>query len=627
MATAPEASKRFEALPRHLLSAEDFIALAQGDGDEHTLERLLAVERSRRLLLLRGLDNLMSRHRQPPATSFDFPGLAPAWELLTRVQRDNPGVFEDVLMYPQTGMWLAYTLRRLGGAAQEETPLWVVLGHMAALAAAAGVRAGLDFDIAVPIRHGYVPLPTLGCAALPVVEAAPWAGARVRTAGGQVHVEAFGATVVLPPRTDEDGPGWCAIRRFHVGPTDGRLSVVLDDLDPYRTYPRPTEPLPLRRETATHWERLLERAWTMLLEDEPQTARAMRGGLRSLNPVPAGEQFRPRSVTTGDAFGGVVISEPDSAVQLAATLVHEFQHTKLGSLLHLAPLYVAEPGQDAELYYAPWRDDPRPLAGLLQGIYAFAGVTRFWRAHRHSADPVTAALAHFEFALWRAQVWSTLLTVHRNQRLTPLGVAFLHVLGRVCARWLDDLVPPEHQALAEVAAADHRARWRGHHLKPPAPAVDAAVRAWLRGDECPPAALAEDPALVPDPSAQWLDSMATLTRHQLGDPNGLRALLREESERTGAGGEGVLAGDILLAIGDSAAAARSYTELLLANQGHPGAWAGLGRALTADGAQPDAARLLLCHPERARTVHRALWEATGVAVEPVLLAAWLGAAR
>ena len=27
--------------------------------------------------------------------------------------------------------------------------------------------------------------------------------------------------------------------------------------------------------------------------------------------------------------------------------------------------------------YAPWRDDPRPISGLLQGIYAFVCITEF----------------------------------------------------------------------------------------------------------------------------------------------------------------------------------------------------------------------------------------------------------
>lgn len=50
-----------------------------------------------------------------------------------------------------------------------------------------------------------------------------------------------------------------------------------------------------------------------------------------------------------------------------STLVHEFQHIMLGGVLHVAPVHCAVQRQRS---YAPWRDDPRPLGGLLQGVYA-----------------------------------------------------------------------------------------------------------------------------------------------------------------------------------------------------------------------------------------------------------------
>jgi hypothetical protein len=37
---------------------------------------------------------------------------------------------------------------------------------------------------------------------------------------------------------------------------------------------------------------------------------------------------------------------------------------------------------DGQRYYAPWRADPRLASGLLQGTYAFLGVSGFWRCQR-----------------------------------------------------------------------------------------------------------------------------------------------------------------------------------------------------------------------------------------------------
>lgn len=624
-------------LPRHHVPAEDLTVLARGDGGPGTLDWLLAAERSRRLMLLRALFDAL---RRDGPSAGPLVSVGPAWELLKRAEGRAPDIVDAVVTYPPTGTWLALVLRRLRGTASDDTPLWVVLGHLNALAAAAGIRAGLDFDVSVPAPHGRVPLPTLGCAVLPGTKHEPWAAARVRMAGGRVSVEGSRGAALLPRRPEQDAPGWQALRRISVGPAGRRLELVLEDLDPYRTYPRHAEPFRLSADALSRWRHLLARAWTVLLRDEPQTAEALRGGLTSLTPTPPSQRLRPHSMTVGDAFGGIVASEPDDAVQLAVTLVHEFQHTKMSGLFNLAPLCARDTEAFPALFYAPWRDDPRPLAGLLQGIYAFAGVTRFWRAHRQAGDPDTTALAHFEFALWRRQVWRTLLSVHRNERLTPLGLRFLELLRQRCSEWLDEPVPAESSALAELAAADHRARWRVHHLRPAAPAVDAAVRAWLDGAARPPAglaaALAADPELVPDPAARWLDSVATLARRAFGDRETALAMLRDDPEKAAAHVTGAVPGDAFLAVGDLAGAETAYLAQLAADPSRTAAWAGLSCTLTTagsdrtaaaagdtDGTRRRAAHLLGRHPERPLAVQRALLAATGRPADPIRLAAWL----
>ena len=107
------------------------------------------------------------------------PALSGRWQVvLPYYASAGPAEVDDLLMYPQTGMWLAVALRGLRGTTGGQPPLWVVLGHLSALAAAAGVRAGLDFAITVPVRRGYAPLPTLGCAVLET--SGEWTTARVR---------------------------------------------------------------------------------------------------------------------------------------------------------------------------------------------------------------------------------------------------------------------------------------------------------------------------------------------------------------------------------------------------------------------------------------------------------------
>ncbi|MFI9766907.1 HEXXH motif domain-containing protein [Streptomyces sp. NPDC052415] len=585
-------------LPHHRLPSTVLDELSCGEGGPATIGLLLAAERSRRLLLLRMLD--------------DATDIGPAWELLSAAQRRAPEAVDELLMYPQTGMWLATALRRLRGSAPGDgPPPWVVLNHVSALAAAAALRAELDFSIEVPMRHGRVPLPTLGCAELPAAE--PWTTATVRARAGRAVVAAPGAEVALPSPPDVPAPGWHPLRRLTVGPAHHRLVLALDDVDPYRTYPRPTEPRPLSEETTEQWRRVLERAWTVLLEEQPRAAEAMRRGLLSLTPGPARERFRPRSVTAGDAFGGIESSEPDDAVQLAVTLIHEFQHTKLGGLLHLTPLLTEETAEAPELWYAPWRDDPRPLDGLLQGIYAFVGIARFWRTHRLASGAATP-MAHFEFALWRAHVTTALRQVHRHARLTPLGAQLLDRLYAVCSRWLDEPVPDSPLALARICAADHATRWRAHHLRPPRQAVEEATRAYLSGAPAPPRSLAATPEVTTDESARWLDTLAVLTRHRLSG---------EDPEKAAATVTGALRADALLAAGEAPAARDAYTAHLLADPDHPTAWSGLSQSLTLMGASPTEAHFLRHHPERVRAVHRAVTTATGTPPDPIALAAWL----
>ena len=70
---------------------------------------------------------------------------------------------------------------------------------------------------------------------------------------------------------------------------------------------------------------------------------------------------------------------------LASVLVHECQHAKLNAVLDLIPL--SRP--DQARYYAPWREDPRPLGGLLHGAYAYLGVSDFWRVQSSRSGHAT----------------------------------------------------------------------------------------------------------------------------------------------------------------------------------------------------------------------------------------------
>jgi HEXXH motif-containing protein len=121
-------------------------------------------------------------------------------------------------------------------------------------------------------------------------------------------------------------------------------------------------------------------------------------------------------------------------------------------------MYELTTEQSDEHFYAPWRDDPRPLDGLFHGAYAYLGVTRFWnRQRRVDRDP--GSRAHLMFARWREATLEAAQVLLRGGRTTQLGRRF--VTGMISA--LDPLgrerVSREALVGAARMSAAHRRRW------------------------------------------------------------------------------------------------------------------------------------------------------------------------
>ena len=97
---------------------------------------------------------------------------------------------------------------------------------------------------------------------------------------------------------------------------------------------------------------------------------------------------------------------------MAEILVHEFQHLKLCGLQDMMPLM--EPCD--ERVYAPWRPEPRPVGGLLQGVYAHLGIARFWGAQWHvETEPDDILRAQVMFERWRSMIEPATATLLRHR--------------------------------------------------------------------------------------------------------------------------------------------------------------------------------------------------------------------
>lgn len=488
-------------------------------------------------------------------------GVEHAWAVLADAERADPAVVEDVLMAPAVGLWLTRALRLTAGGTRD-------FGVLHAVAAAAAVRVGMAGRLTVPAAHGVVTLPTVGQYAAP----------------GDADTAELSFTGPGEPVLVDGVPS--ALRPFHRHRSEARglsLDVTVDDVDPHRRFTEPAAPDPLDAAEYGRWCGLLDEAWALLTEWNPDYAAELSAGLTSLVPLDPGSGVVGASSAT--AFGAVALSTPGSAAEFAETLVHELQHSKLNAVLDLVRLHDED---DAKRHYAPWRDDPRPLTGVLHGLYAFVSVVEFW--HGQSPGAFAPAL--------RARQLRLALDGVAGCRLTGEGDRFVAAVSRRLAALEPDLAVSRHADVVDRITADHRATWLIRHVRPHSADVAALAEDWLAGRQRSAPVRAE----VVGTGERVSSDRVALLRTRALDPDRFA-----DAPRTGP--------DAAYAHDDFAAAAAGYLDRLRSDPEDAAAWVGLGLA--------GSVRVLLDEPHLARAVHRAVRQRGAAAPDPLLLTRWL----
>jgi uncharacterized protein len=353
----------------------------------------------------------------------------------------------EVLGHPYVRPWAEQCLR--AGARSDEgssqPPEEAVIGHLAAIAASAAIRAGVLTEIDMPVRAGYAHLPTLGRlrvgSAGRATVAADTAGFEVRAASGKWRIDLGDPDSV---------PEWEPVRDLRAG----GLSVRLEDTDPYRDcHQWPVAPR-LSAASVAAWREQFAIAWDRIEGDYPGYAASLAAGLSTIMPLANDVPGRELSAAARPAFGAVGAALPADGETLALLLIHEFQHVKLGAMLDLFDFYEAIPGQR---FHVLWRDDPRPIEPVIQGTYAHLGVTDYWRIRRHQVGGEAGAEAVRQFARWRMATAEAIETVAGSGALTALGVRFVAGMRTTIQPWLDEPVGPSALAAASAWAARRRA--------------------------------------------------------------------------------------------------------------------------------------------------------------------------
>ncbi|MFB6816876.1 HEXXH motif-containing putative peptide modification protein [Streptomyces sp. NPDC056347] len=452
--------------------------LGRTEGAADTLDVLVRDQDTRRLLLLRALLDAAGAAPATRCPPRSLDRLHRDWALLEAAEHADRTAVRATLLHPLVGPWARRCLRGLIGPTTRPGPgLRAGLDHLSALAAAAAIRAGLPFTTRLTAHRGLLALPALGAlrtapATTTTVTATHRDGRLTLrgAAGGPLaaHVQPDGSLCSADPR-------WLPVLPLPAAPP-GLGPVPLDDTDPCRgdtSGPGPYGPraaTPVDDPERKTWARYWTAAAPLLRTGGPHRLTETATLLRCLvplrpppgaGPAPTGPGAAQYSGTRREAFGAVLSSLPATPAHLAATLVHELQHTKLSALATLVPLHQNNP---EPRHFAPWRPDPRPLDSLLQGTYAHLAIAGHWQRLALAAGSVTHRdLGWAEHARCREQAAAALPALAGSAELTREGRILVNEMIAIYHRMGDFPPPADHLARAQAYVATTRVIWRQRH--------------------------------------------------------------------------------------------------------------------------------------------------------------------
>jgi HEXXH motif-containing protein len=140
---------------------------------------------------------------------------------------------------------------------------------------------------------------------------------------------------------------------------------------------------------------LLRDALSLIARHQPAMLEHVRELVQvvALKPPSAGDYS---NVSFSDLPGAFIVSAVNNQYWMADAIIHETLHNRLFFILDRGEILQIDPNAtEAEEFYSPWRNDLRPLSGLLHAVYVFIGVARFWLAVCASGE---AAGIHGEYA-------------------------------------------------------------------------------------------------------------------------------------------------------------------------------------------------------------------------------------
>jgi HEXXH motif-containing protein len=205
------------------------------------------------------------------------------------------------------------------------------------------------------------------------------------------------------------------------------------------------------------WLSSLEEAWFWINSCSTLLASEIVMGVQSLVPVHSHAIDVHRSQTFREIPGLLILSWMSDTSVIVEALVHEYHHHKLNALLNLDPIIVE--GSPEAIYYSPWRDDPRPLSGILQGIYVFQAVLEFGHKILKTDIPVLQE-KRLQQRLYTAkqQLLTALKVLKTNAEFSLIGQGLIEAIEENIDRVEPEISQREQQQI-DLRLKEHQQKW------------------------------------------------------------------------------------------------------------------------------------------------------------------------
>jgi HEXXH motif-containing protein len=198
---------------------------------------------------------------------------------------------------------------------------------------------------------------------------------------------------------------------------------------------------------------LVERALLLVARHLPDALEPLDRFIRWVAINPVDDMTDANFVSDSNLLGSFAVLGIDNPWVVASATIHELHHNRLFCIEELDGFLAGERlgTHDGAVYYSPWRDEPRPLRGLLHGLYVYVPEARFWQACAASSDtpPPALQLARDRVVRIRLQQEIALFQLERYGRFTARGHALFRQLASDTRRTIAsarELVPGDTPA-------------------------------------------------------------------------------------------------------------------------------------------------------------------------------------